>query len=53
MLTTVPDIQPITKRPPIERANNMAMTEGMTRKEKTSSTPAIETLEVMTKPNEA
>ena len=33
--------------------NIMAITEGITKNEKTSSTPAIATLEVMTNPNEA
>ena len=54
MLTTVPDAHPIANRvPPIERLNSMAITEGITRNENTSSTPAMATLEVMTKPKEA
>ena len=43
----------MASRPEMLLLNIMAMTEGITRNENTSSTPAIATLLVMTKPNDA
>ena len=51
--TIVPIDQPIARRFPIESAYSIAATDGTIRYENTSSTPAIDTDEVTTKPNEA
>ena len=45
-------VQPMARRGPSRSANSMAATEGTMRKQKTSSTPAMATEEVTTKPNE-
>ena len=51
-LTSVPTVQPMARRARIPSAKSTATTEGITRYEKTSSTPAIETELVTTKPND-
>src|SRR6266550_2298956 len=51
-VTSAPIVQPIARRLPIERLNNIAATDGTMRYEKTRSTPAIATDEVTTNPND-
>ena len=50
--TSAPIVQPIARRVPSRSAKSMAVTDGTIRKQKTSSTPAIATEEVTTKPND-
>ena len=45
-------VHPIARRGPSLSAKNIAATEGTMRKQKTSSTPAMATEDVTTKPNE-
>ena len=51
-LTIAPIDQPMARRFPIDRANSIAATDGTIRYEKTSSTPAMATDDVTTKPND-
>src|ERR1043165_7633708 len=51
-LTTAPIDQPMARRLPIDFANSIAATDGTIRYENTSSTPAIATDDVTTKPND-
>ncbi len=50
--TAAPIVQPMASRGPSRCAKSIAVTDGTMRKQKTSSTPAIATDEVTTKPNE-
>src|ERR1051325_1951749 len=51
-LTSAPIVQPIARRLPIDCAKSIAATDGTMRYENTSSTPAIATDDVTTKPND-